>query len=61
MLFSKEIQVNNFTSLDEESLSMYGAKPETINEDINMNSVLLTQIINANANYENIINYALFI
>ena len=45
MLFSKEIQVNNFTSLDEESLSMYGAKPETINEDINMNSVLLTQII----------------
>jgi len=61
MLFSKEIQVNNFTSLDEESLSMYGAKPETINEDINMNSVLLTQIINTNANYENIINYALFI
>lgn len=55
MLFSKEIQVNNFTSLDEESLSMYGAKPETINEDINMNSVLLTQIINTNANYENII------
>ena len=50
MLFSKEIQVNNFTSLDEESLSMYGAKPETINEDINMNSVLLTQIINTNAN-----------
>ena len=61
MLFSKEIQVNNFTSLDEESLSMYGAKPETINEDINMNSVLLTQLINTNANYENIINYALFI
>lgn len=60
MLFSKEIQVNNFTSLDEESLSMYGAKPETINENINMNSVLLTQIININANYENI-NYALFI
>ena len=54
MLFSKEIQVNNFTSLDEESLSMYGAKPETINEDINMNSVLLTQIINTNANYENV-------
>lgn len=26
-----------------------------------MNSVLLTQIININANYENIINYALFI
>lgn len=61
MLFSKEIQVNNFTSLDEESLSMYGAKPETINESINMNSVLLTQIININTNYENIINYALFI
>lgn len=61
MLFSKEIQVNHFTSLDEESLSMYGAKPETINENINMNSVLLTQIININSNYENIINYALFI
>lgn len=61
MLFSKEIQVNNFTSLDEESLSMYGAKPETINENINMNTVLLTQIININSNYENIINYALFI
>ena len=53
MLFSKEIQVNHFTSLDEESLSMYGAKPETINENINMNSVLLTQIININSNYEN--------
>lgn len=37
---------------------MYGAKPETINESINMNSVLLTQIININTNYENIINYA---
>ena len=36
-------------------------KPETINENINMNSVLLTQIVNINANYENIINYALFI
>ena len=55
MLFSKEIQVNNFTSLDEEILSMYGAKPETINENINMNSVLLTQIININSNYENIL------
>ena len=53
--------MNHFTSLDEESLSMYGAKPETINENINMNSVLLTQIININSNYENIINYALFI
>ena len=29
--------------------------------NINMNSVLLTQIVNINANYENIINYALFI
>lgn len=47
--------MNNFTSSNEECLSMLSAKSETMNENI---EILLVHIINVNINYEN--NYVLF-